>query len=392
MFPALSDKTLALSEKVAHATMGIDALYRQETGAESDREGLVVVQMAEVSPTPFASYGEAQEYLADLAQQALALPEPDRRLYYTQACTSLWSFCAWRQGKLERMSDQISLFLHADPAPATSAQLDGYYRQLHRLLTEMGYTGDIKAQIAAWEAKNLVPADEVQDTMNTMMVQARDMCGRILPLPENDYYHCETVRGVSYNASSDFAHRRVLINIDPILTKQKLKHLVCHEVYPGHFMQFTLRRQAWEQGVGGLDGVLSVCNHSSSCTVEGIADAGISFLGWEEGLDDRANDLVSLIQAARGSAASYRLHTLGWESSRVEDFLRDNAPGGGEGWVANRIKFIQDPARAALIFSYWRGDEGVFPVWNRVAPEDRARFFGYIYGRLHTVQSLQLFS
>ena len=59
MFPALSDKTLALSEKVAHATMGIDALYRQETGAESDREGLVVVQMAEVSPMPFASYGEA---------------------------------------------------------------------------------------------------------------------------------------------------------------------------------------------------------------------------------------------------------------------------------------------------------------------------------------------
>ena len=253
MFPALSDKTLALSEKVAHATMGIDALYRQETGAESDREGLVVVQMAEVSPTPFASYGEAQECLADLAQQTLALPEPDRRLYYTQACTSLWSFCAWRQGKLERMSDQISLFLHADPAPATSAQLDGYYRQLRSLLTEMGYTGDIKAQIAAWEAKNLVPADEVQDTMNAMMVQAREMCGRILPLPENDYYHCETVRGVSYNASSDFAHRRVLINIDPILTKQKLKHLVCHEVYPGHFMQFTLRRQAWEQGVGGLD-------------------------------------------------------------------------------------------------------------------------------------------
>lgn len=104
-------------------------------------------------------------------------------------------------------------------------------------------------------------------------------------------------------------------------------------------------------------------------------------------MDDRANDLVSLIQAALGSAASYRLHTLGWESSRVEDFLRDNAPGGGEGWVANRIKFIQDPARAALIFSYWRGDEGVFPVWNRVVPEDRARFFGYIYGRLHTVQS-----
>jgi len=33
----------------------------------------------------------------------------------------------------------------------------------------------------------------------------------------------------------------------------------------------------------------------------------------------------------------------------------------------------------------------VFPVWHRVAKEDRARFFQYIYGRLHTVQSMQLF-
>lgn len=164
MFPALSDKTLALSEKVAHATMGIDALYRQETGAESDREGLVVVQMAEVSPTPFASYGEAQEYLADLAQQALALPEPDRRLYYTQACTSLWSFCAWRQGKLERMSDQISLFLHADPAPATSAQLDGYYRQLRQPADRDGLYRRHQGANRRLGAKNLVPADEVQDT------------------------------------------------------------------------------------------------------------------------------------------------------------------------------------------------------------------------------------
>ena len=392
MFPCLSDATLRLSEKVAHATMGIDALYRRESGASSQRDGLVVVEMAEVSPTPFASYEEAQACLAGLAQQALTLPEPDRRLYYAQACTSLWSFCAWRLGKLPHMSDQISLFLHADPAPASQAQLDRYYQELRAMLTELGYTGSIKEQIAAWEAKNLVPADEVQDTMNAMMAQAREICGQILPLPENDFYRCETVRGVPYNASSDFTHRRVLINIDPILTRQKLKHLVCHEVYPGHFMQFTLRRQAWEQGAGGLDGVLSVCNHSSSCTFEGIADAGIAFLGWEDGLDDRANELVSTIQAALATAASYRLHTLGWESSRVEDFLRENAPGGGEGWVANRIKFIQDPARAALIFSYWRGDEGVFPVWNRVAPEDRSRFFGYIYGRLHTVQSLQLFA
>ena len=75
----------------------------------------------------------------------------------------------------------------------------------------------------------------------------------------------------------------------------------------------------------------------------------------------------------------------------MENFLRAGAPGGGEGWIANRMAFISDPARAALIWSYMRGDEGTIPVWEREGMQNRERFFEYIYGRLHTVQSLQLF-
>ena len=387
----LSQKTLYLAEKVAHTTMGIDALYRGETGAESDRDGLVVLNMANVQPERYADYTAAQQRLAELSAEAMTLPEADRRLYYTQACTSLWSFCQWRRGLLEKMSDQIGMFLLVDPAPAGQSAMDECFIRLREMLTELGYSGDVKQQISAWEQKNLVPPDEVQDTMNAMMAQAREICGGFLELPQNDYYHCETVDGGPFNASSDYDHRRVIINIAPILTTQKLKHLVCHEVYPGHFMQFSLRRMYYERGIGGMDGTLSVCNHSSSSTFEGIADAGIEFLGWNQGLDDEVSALISTIQSMLGTAASYRLHTLGWSEAQVEEFLRANAPGGGEGWVANRMKFIQEPARAALIWSYWRGDEGVFPVWRRVEKQDRKRFFDYIYGRLHTVQSLQLF-
>lgn len=387
----LNTKTLCLAEKVAHATMGIDALYRSETSAQSDRDGLVVLNMANVQPEKYVNYAEAQQHLAELSAEAMTLPEPDRRLYYAQACTSLWSFCQWRQGLLEKMSDRIGTFLHVDPAPAGMDAIGACFGRLRGMLTELGYTGDVKQQIAAWEQHNLVPPDEVQGTMDAMMAEARELCGNILELPENDFYHCETISSGPFNASSDYENRRVIINIAPILTKQKLKHLVCHEVYPGHFMQFSLRRICWERGTGGLDGTLSVCNHSSSSTFEGIADAGIEFIGWNEGLDDDVSALIATIQAMLGTAASYRLHTLGWKDPQVEDFLRANAPGGGEGWIANRMKFIQDPARAALIWSYWRGDEGVFPVWRRVAREDRKRFFDYIYGRLHTVQSLQLF-
>ena len=387
----LSDKTIAFSVKVAKATMGVDAVYRKETGLTDLHDGLVVLNMCDVQPEPFESYDEAQEYLAGLSFEAMSLPEPDRRLYYAQACTSLWSFCQWRKGLLPDMSDQIGLFLHVDPTPASDKLLDAYNKELRGMMNELGYTGSLQEQIAKWEQKHLVPADEVQGTMDAMMAEAREKTGEILELPEGDFYHCETVNGGPFNASSDYGNRRVIINTAPILTTHKLKHLVCHEVYPGHFMQFTLRRRAWEKGVGGLDGVLSVCNHSSSCTFEGIADCGVSFIDWEDGLDDQVNALIATIQAALGTAASYRMHTLKWKNEDVADFLRRNAPGGGEGWVANRMRFITEPSRAALISSYWRGDEGVFPVWGRVQKEDRARFFDYIYGRLHTVQSLQLF-
>ena len=384
----LSDQTLRLSEKVARATMGIDALYVAE---KADEDGLVVLNMANVPAEPFASYDEALQALTEISREAMALPEPDRRLYYQQACVSLSSFCRWRKGQLPEMSDQIGLFLHVDPAPATQRDLDACNAELYAVLGELGYTGDLKQRIAAWEQKNLVPPDEVEGTMNEMMAVAREITGQFLPLPEGDYYRCRTVPDAAFNASSHFDERCVVINIAPVLTTQKLRHLVAHEVYPGHFMQFSLRRKAWEQGVGGLDGTLSVCNHSSSCTFEGIADCGVKFLGWDASLDDKACELVSEIQAALGTAASYRMHTLKWPDSDVRDFLRANAPGGGEGWIDNRMRFISDPARAALIWSYWRGDQGTFPVWERAGQSNRARFYEYIYGRLHTVQSLQLF-
>ena len=102
----LSDQTLAFSVDVARATMGVDALYRRETGFTDLHDGLVVLNMANVEPAAYESYQAAQSHLAELAQKALALPEPDRRLYYAQACTSLWSFCQWRQDQLPSMSSQ----------------------------------------------------------------------------------------------------------------------------------------------------------------------------------------------------------------------------------------------------------------------------------------------
>jgi len=387
----LSKSTLRFGEKLCAATLGIDLLYRKEISALKRSDGLVVLNMGSVLAEAFSNYEEARGFLASLAREALCLPEEDRRLYYTQACLSLDSFCAVRLGFLPRLFSQIGLFLPVDPASPDDTQLECCKRKIRELLTEMNYTGDLKEQSRQWEVKNTVPADEIQQVMEELMTLAREKTGEILELPEGDYYHCVTERNCVFNAKSDYKNRSVVVNIDPVLTRPALKHLVCHECYPGHFMQFSLRQRLYEKGVAAADGLLSVVNHSSSAVFEAIGDAGIEFIDWVENDDDRVNALFTELKAMLSAAASYRLHGLGWPEAKVMDWLRSQALVGGEGWIAGRMKFIQEPARSALIWSYWRGGLGMFGVWKRIPSGKRAEFFDYLYGRLHTVQSLQLF-
>jgi hypothetical protein len=386
----LSEESLRFGERLASLTLGIDRLYRVELGSDDGMDGLVVVNMGWDDVLSLEDYGEARARLGELAKDSFSLPEADRRLYYLQACLSLDSFCAFRQGLLPGLSAQVGMFLHVDGAPVTERELDGMCRALDVLLAGMGYQGNLAEKCARWEEDNRVPRKEVQSEMDRLMALARVRCGGMLDLPDA-LYHCEVVEGGPFSARSDYDHLRVVVNIDPTYTRPALKHLVCHEVYPGHYMQFTLRKELYKKGIAAADGLLSVVNHSSSSTFEGIADLGIRFLDWEEGCDDRVYALLSAIKSASGTASSYQHHTLGWNEARILEWLRPYALVGGEGWLKSRLNFIPDPARAALIWSYWRGDQGVEGVYQRVEKKDMPRFYDYIYGRLHTVDSLQLF-
>ena len=92
-----------------------------------------------------------------------------------------------------------------------------------------------------------------------------------------------------------------------------------------------------------------------------------------------------------GTAAAWRLHALGWSESDTVTWLRERALIGGEGWAANRIRFIRAPQRAALIWSYWWGGLCVHPVWERQPVERRAAFLQYLYGRMHSPQTVAMF-
>jgi len=389
----LSDTTLAYGEDMARALLGVDALYRALAPQGEQDDGLVVVNMApDHQPERFATYADARARLAELARRAEALPEPDRRVYYRQLCDSTLALAEWREHGLS-FTDQLSRFLHVPARPVSDEELDALRGEMRALLTSMGYDGDLAAQCAAWEGRTRVPRDEVAGVLDELLVEAWDRtAARMdLPAPRADGMRVSTVSGVAFNARCDYLRRTVELNIDPVLTHPALKHLAVHECYPGHYVQFKLRETWYKDGTAPADGLLSVVNSASSCTFEGIADNGLRVLDWLDGDDDRFAALMSRYRSGIGTGAAWRLHALGWSDERVTAWLSGASLVGGDGWAANRMRFIAAPHRAVLIWSYWWGEACVAPAWERVPSERRGEFLRFLYGRMHSPQTVVSF-
>jgi hypothetical protein len=387
----LSDATLAYAEKVTAALLGADPLLRRHDGDGDD--GLFVVNMApHLRPAAFSDLAAAHACFQELRDEAAGVPESDRQLYYRQLCDSTLAILEHRQHLLP-LAAQIERFLHVTADPASDAQLDDMCREAHSALTAMGYDGDLAAQCAAWEQRALVESEQVESVLADLLDQAWDRTAALVdfPAPKSDGMRVATLRGAHFNARCDFMARTIEINIDPVLTYPALKHLAVHEGYPGHYLQFKLREHWYHQGLAPADGLLSLVNSASSCTFEGIADYGLQLLDWIDSDDDRVHWVLNRYHYGLGTAAAWRLHGLGWAAPRVETWLRERALTGGDGWVANRMGFIAAPQRSALITSYWQGEPAVAAAWDQTPAIGRDAFLPFVYGRMHSTQSILLF-
>jgi hypothetical protein len=341
---------------------------------------------------PFADFAEARAHFVALRRDASALMEPDRRLYYRQLCDSTIALLDWREQGLP-FEEQIARFLHVPAQPAGEADLDRLRTAMRELLSGLGYDGDLAAQSAAWEQRHRVPPDEVESTVATLLDEAWDRTDAILPIPapRSDGMRVLGVRGTHFNARCDYMARTVELNLDPVLTRPSLKHLVIHECYPGHYVQFKLREHWYQEGTAAADGLLSLVNSASSSVFEGIADYGQRLLQWVQDDDDRIAACLTRYRAGIGTGAAWRLHALGWPAAQVTDWLRANSLVGGDGWVQNRMQFIAAPQRSALIWSYWAGEPAVAAAWETVATAQTDDFLRFLYGRMHSTQSVAMF-
>jgi hypothetical protein len=233
--------------------------------------------------------------------------------------------------------------------------------------------------------------DRFEETFEELQREGRRRTGRLFDLPVTEGLGLVREHGVSYSAYCDYEGRKMRINADQRYTKADLKHLVGHEIYPGHYTHLLLRETLAHQGLASEDVNLVVTDTASSATFEGIAEQGLDFLDWVEGPDDVIGSILRRLRSAAACNASWQLHALGQSPEDVAEYLRMVAIG-DEGWVRSRMRFIGYPLRAPFVFSYWYGDLAVERAWRLVPAQRRQGFLVYLYTRLHSPRSTELFS
>jgi hypothetical protein len=342
---------------------------------------------------PVGSWDEAAAMLTELYHAYVPEANPIRRNYMWQQIASVLTLCRWLSGEPVLYRSLVRNLMYADANPVGPA-VEGHYRRLlDRLLTEEGYEGDLAAKIGRWREDRVVRGrDAVETLLSEQLAQARARTVAAGLTVAGDYtVKPQVVYGVPYNAYCDFMGNAIYINGDVEYTADQLKHLVCHEAFPGHMTHLAVRRQLVVSGRIPADAGLVITNTASSPVFEGIGDTGMEFINWVDTPGDRICEALSALQSISGLNAAHLLHAEGAGRAAVARYLQEHGFGSPP-WSEARVRFLTFPLRTPFIYSYWRGWQGVLSVWRQVQIPERPRFLSYLYENMHSLDTLAQFA
>lgn len=379
-----------ISIQLTQATLGIDQLYRAQNRGNGvlDAEGLVPVILTDTSPTKFANWDEADAHLLELAKKAMRIDDALRRDYLGEMIESLRGLIATFRGDKQSYLERVERCLRVSAAAASDATLGGYRDEIDQRLNQLGYArGNFVQRLAKWEADNRVPAEKVLTVLSELLDEAKRRTDEKVFLLHDLTMKPVGVRGVPFAAYCGYLERELRLNLDFPYTRQALKHLACHEAFPGHTVHLYVREERTQSGAMPLDAALVVTSSASSPLFEGIGDNGIRFLDWIEDANDALAITLNRLRAAARVNAARMIHHENKSLDKVKTYLIETCFVPAT-WAESRIKFLTHSLRAPFIYAYWYGDIAVEKVWQRVQPNQRRKFFEYLYYNMHTPTTL----
>lgn len=393
--PVASQLDFDLAHEFVGIVLGMDILYRSADSTANevalDKEGLVPINLTDVCPKSHSGWADVQVELNALRQKYMQVPDEVRRNYMQQQIGSVSALAAWASGEPISLRDRVRKLLYVNENPMTEAEMRNLHEQLDRALAVRGYGGALAQKVERWRTVRLVPTREIETALRELLLQARSrVVDRMFPEIADVEMTPVVVHSVPYSAYCDYVGRKMYINGDLGYTYEALKHLVCHEAFPGHSTHMRMRELGVRNGSIPVDAGLVITNTASSSVFEGIGDNGMNFIDWETSEDDKIHHQFQLLRSIAGANAVHMIHEQDVADDRVGAYL-EWACFADEPYIQSRLRFFKHNLRAPFIFSYWRGYEAVRDAYSRVAKDDRARFFAFLYQSMLSADTVRQF-
>jgi hypothetical protein len=391
----LSPPDFALGKRFVEIALGIDAYERSGAPGASvlDGEGLVPIFMARdrFTPQPFASWPEAFAALDELEGDAAAVPPGTRRDFLTSFARSLRAAARIFAGEAMSFEEKLRDLVGVPDALVPDDAIEAIHSTLDGLIAKRGFTqGTLRDRVTAWERSRILTREGIVREFEHLMAEAKRRTDERI-FPTGDYTMAlRPLEGVPYTARCAFEDGCMDINLDVAFTRSSLKHLVCHEVFPGHSTQLLSTFDAYERGTTAADALLCTTNGATGAVQEGIGDQGIELIDFVEDEDDAAHIELRRLQTACGTNAAFHLNVSGWNAEACAAYLRDVAFA-QDAWIRGRLAMAVHPFRGAFVASYWFGNEAVRETRLRAGSAHAAEFVSYLYSELHTPATLRSF-
>ena len=383
------------STQLTAVTMGIDALERAKARGDGllDAEGLVPIYLgADLLPArTYADWPEVRRDLAALSADAARLPPGSRSVFVAAMLRSLEAAVHLFSGGTLDYAAKVRDLVGAPEGPVDPAEIEAIRDALDAALRRQGIVrGTLRARITAWEEQRALPPAQLEATFESLMAEGKARTAARIFDTGDFTMALQPVRAVAYTARCGFDERQMELNVDLAFTRAALKHLVAHEVYPGHATQLLWTRARVQDGSALPETLLCTANTVLGCVQEGIADEGVALIDWFQDDDDHIHHQLRRLRSAAQTSAAWHLMVDRRPAAAVSEYLRETAAG-QEAWIEGRLRMAAHPFRGAFIASYWAGARSVRRVFERVAPGNFSRFVDYLYGHAHSPQSLEMF-
>lgn len=385
----------SIGRELTAVTMGIDAFERKTNDGSSllDGEGLVPIYMGGdlVAPRGYAGWDAIVDDLAKLRKAVDALAPGSRQVFLDGMVDSLKVAVRLFSGASPTFEEKVTDLVGAPRGKVDHGIVETARDNLDRLLARIGIrNGSLLERVGQWESGRALDPDALEQTFRDLMAEAKVRTAEMI-FDTGDYdMALNPVSDVPYTARCNFDDGQMDLNTDLSFTRAALKHLVCHEVYPGHSTQLLYTRAEVDAGRATMDALLITTNAITGCVQEGIGDQGIQLIDWVEDDDDQIHVELRRLRTAAQTSAAWAYMVEGKPADEVMQYLREVAMG-QEVWARGRLRMAAHPFRGPFIASYWAGNEAVRGVRERVRPDQREDFLRALYGCAQSPRSLDMF-